>query len=79
MLQEMFQKYPILIDIFMAMGILRLIFKPTLTFLLKYVDRTVTLEDDRILKKFMNSKTYLVLEFLLDLTASIKVPKIKDK
>lgn len=60
-----------------AMVMLRLIFKPLFAILGKYVELTVEEDDDNKLKKFMNTKTYKMLAFIVDLTASIKLPKIK--
>lgn len=60
-----------------AMVMLRLVFKPLFAILGKYVELTVEEDDNSKLKKFMNTKTYKMLAFIVDLTASIKLPRIK--
>ena len=60
-----------------AMVIFRMVFKPIFTIASKYVELTVEYDDDKKLKKFMNTKTYKMLVFVVDLLASVKMPKVK--
>ena len=71
------QNYPILQHIIAVMVICRIIFKPLFQILSKYVELTVEENDNIRLKKFMKTKKYKMLAFIVDLTASIKLPTIK--
>jgi hypothetical protein len=62
-----------------AMVIFRLIFKPTFAILGKYVELTVEEDDDKRLKKFMKTKTYKMMAFIVELLASVKMPKVNNK
>lgn len=57
----------------------RIIFKPLFMILGKYVELTIEEDDDKKLHKFMQTKTYKMLSFLVDSAASIKLPQIKKK
>ena len=71
------EQYPIIKDIVAAMVLCRIVFKTVFTVAQKYVDFTVTKEDDKKLHKIMDSKYYKITSFLVDLLASVKLPKIK--
>ena len=73
------QQYPWLQHVVAVMVVCRLVFKPTFQILGKYVELTVEEDDNKKLNKFMKSKTYKMLAFVVDLAASVKLPKIKDK
>jgi len=73
------QQYPILQHVVALIVIGRLIFKPLFSILSKYVELTVEEDDNKRLKKFMNTKTYKMIVYIVDLTASVKLPKIKKK
>lgn len=76
-LLQLIEKYPVVAMIFMVVGILRAVFKPFMTLLFSYVDATVGDADNKMLDKFVKSKVYSGLVWLLDYTASIKLPKNK--
>jgi len=71
------QTYPILQHVIAAMVICRIVFKPIFSILGKYVELTIEEDDDKKLHKFMRSKTYKMLAFIVDMLASVKLPKIK--
>jgi len=71
------QTYPILQHVIAAMVICRIVFKPIFSILGKYVELTIEEDDDKKLHKFMKSKTYKMLAFIVDMLASVKLPKIK--
>ena len=59
----------------MAMGALRLILKPVMVYIEQYVATTPDKADDEKVAKIKASKVYKVLCFVLDYTASVKLPK----
>jgi hypothetical protein len=67
-------KYPQAIMVFTAVGVLRAIFKPIMVVLENYVKATPSADDDVWLEKLKVSKPYKVVAWLLDYTASIKLP-----
>jgi len=71
------QTYPILQHVIAVMVICRIVFKPIFSILGKYVELTIEEDDDKKLHKFMKSKTYKMLAFIVDMLASVKLPKIK--
>ena len=71
------EQYPVIKDIVAVMVLCRIVFKTVFTVAQKYVDFTVTKEDDKKLHKIMDSKYYKITSFLVDLLASVKLPKIK--
>ena len=71
------QTYPILQHVIAIMVICRIVFKPIFSILGKYVELTIEEDDDKKLHKFMRSKTYKMLAFIVDMLASVKLPKIK--
>lgn len=76
---ELAQKYPMLASVFMIMGILRAVFKPIMSVVEAYVKETDDGgADDAKLEKIKSSKIYRYLAYLLDYTASIKLPKKKQ-
>lgn len=74
-MQEFLLQYPMLIDILIYMSIFRMIFKPLLSFAYRYVKITDTKEDDKWLNSLINSPYFLIVEFILDLLLSIKLPR----
>lgn len=72
------EKYPILMTIFLVIGILRAINKPLFAFLGTLVKATPTLKDDEILQSVETSKIYKAIVFFLDWTASVKIPVKKE-
>ena len=73
------QNYPWIQHVVAVLIICRVVFKPLFAILGKYVELTIEEDDDVKLKKFMKSKTYKMLAFIVDLAASVKLPKIKEK
>jgi len=57
----------------------RMVFKPIFSLLGKYVELTVEMEDDKKLKRIMNTKWYKMLAYAVDMTGSIKLPQTKGK
>jgi hypothetical protein len=73
------QNYPWVQHVVAVLIVCRIVFKPLFAILGKYVELTIEEDDDVKLKKFMKSKTYKMLAFIVDLAASVKLPKIKEK
>lgn len=67
-------KYPQAIMVFTVVGVLRAIFKPIMGVLESYVKATPSADDDAWLEKVKASKAYSVVAWVLDYTASIKLP-----
>ncbi len=76
-LLELVSSHPAVASVLMGIGVLRAIFKPLMTVLDKYVESTPSAKDDEKLAKFYSSKAYKVVAWILDYTASIKLPKKK--
>ena len=73
------QNYPWIQHVVAVLIVCRIIFKPLFAILSKYVELTVEEDDDVKLKKFMKSKTYKMMSFIVDMVASVKLPQIKGK
>lgn len=73
------QQYPMLQHLVAIMIACRIVFKPLFTILNKYVELTVEEDDNKKLNKFMKTKKYKMLAFLVDTMASVKLPQIKGK
>lgn len=71
--------YPWIQHVLAVLVISRLVFKPLFLILEKYVSLTVEEDDNIKLKKFMKTKTYKMLAFIVDLTVSVKLPKVKGR
>ncbi len=71
--------YPWLQHLVAVMVVCRIIFKPLFAILGKYVELTVDEDDNKKLNKFMKTKTYKMLAFIVDMLASVKLPKVKGK
>lgn len=69
------EKYPMLMTLFLVIGFMRVINKPLFSFLNTLVKATPTVRDDEILAVVEQSKIYKTIAFILDWTASIKLPK----
>ncbi len=67
------QKYPWIITVLAAVGALRTIFKPAMSWLQSRVAATPDTADDARLERVQHSLWYAVLAWLLDYTASIKI------
>lgn len=73
------QTYPWLQHILAIMVLSRVLFKPLFAILSKYVELTVEEDDNKKLHKFMQTKTYKMISFIVDLMSSAKLPQIKKK
>jgi len=73
------QTYPWLQHLVAIMIISRVVFKPLFTILGKYVELTIEEDDNKKLHKFMQTKAYKMMVFLVDMLSSVKLPKIQKK
>lgn len=64
-----------LLAVISIIGMLRLVVKPVMTIIQKIVKETPSKKDDAWLEKLLKSKGYRIFRFILDLVASIKLPK----
>jgi len=71
--------YPFIRHLISIMIICRVIFKPTFMILGKYVELTVEEKDNKRLAELMDTKTYKMIAFIVDMLASVKLPKAKRK
>lgn len=79
LLLGLIEKYPIMSQILMAIGILRIVNKPLFSILQSVADFTeFTQKDNELLKKILESKIYKYFSYVLDYSASIKMPQ-KEK
>ena len=62
-------------QILLWVGVLRLIFKPTFSWLQTVAAATPSPKDDSILSAIMHSGAYKGIAWVLDLLGSIKLPK----
>lgn len=79
LLISMALKYPLAVAILGVVGGLRIVFKPIMGKLVELADYTDSPKDNELLQKIMSSKAYGSLVWLLDLTASIKLPPKTQK
>ena len=75
MLLALAAKYPMASSVFMAMGVLRAVFKPLFALVLAYVNSTPSQSDNAFLDKVMGSKAYKYVGLALDYFASVKLPQ----
>ena len=68
-------KYPVIAKVLIFVGVARFIFKPLMSAVQNHVNLSPSKEDDAKLRRIMTSTPYFIFSFLLDLTASIKLPK----
>ncbi len=73
------QNYPMLQHLIAIMVVSRIIFKPIFAILGKYVELTVEDNDNKKLNKFMKTKTYKMMAFIVDMLGSVKLPKVKKE
>lgn len=73
------QQYPWLQHLVALMVVCRIIFKPLFQILGKYVELTIEEDDNKKLHKIMDSKAYKMTAFIVDMLASVKLPKLKRK
>jgi hypothetical protein len=68
------QKYPVLIQVIMVIGILRVVNKPLFTFLHAFAAATPSKVDDKIVSDVEQSKIYKVISYVFDWFGSVKLP-----
>lgn len=71
------QQYPFLQHLVAIMVICRIVFKPLFQILGRYVELTIEEDDNKKLHKIMDSKAYKMTAFIVDMLASVKLPKLK--
>lgn len=74
-LVEFMTKNPSLGSTLMIMGLLRAVFKPIQGVIQSYVDATEDTSDNEKWEAMKEAKWFKALSWLLDYTASIKIPK----
>jgi hypothetical protein len=74
MLVALVVKYPLAAAVLSVIGGFRIVFKPLMDILKKFVEYTDTPKDNELLQKFMSSFIYGKLVWLVDLTSSIALP-----
>lgn len=67
--------HPKLAVLFIAMGVLRAVFKPFFALLKAFADATPSPKDNELLLAAEKSKAYKAVAFALDWFASVKLPK----
>ena len=72
-------QYPWLQHLVAIAIICRIIFKPLFSILGKYVELTIDEKDNNKLHNIMATKKYKMFAFIVDLLASVKLPKLKGK
>jgi hypothetical protein len=75
---ELVQANPKLMMLFVAMGILRAIFKPIMVAVEAYVKSTPWQGDDEWFERVKAGKVYRAVAFLVDYLVSVKLPKAKE-
>lgn len=70
-------QYPKAAAVLAVMGLLRAIFKPIMAAVESYIADSASTKDDAKLAKLKAHKAYKAFAWLLDYTASIKLPKEK--
>ena len=70
-------QYPWILTVLAAIGILRVAFKPLCAIAQAVVDVTVTTKDNEVWAKIRGHWAFKGFEKILDLVASIKIPKKK--
>ena len=78
-IQFLMDNYPFVKHLISIAIACRVIFKPTFMILGKYVELTVEKDDNKKLHDFMATKTYKMMSFIVDLLASVKLPKLKKE
>lgn len=74
-IQKLISDYPFLLKVLVFMALARSIFKPLCAAVNKYVEESESLKDNELWKKVQENKVFKAFAFVLDYTASIKLPK----
>lgn len=67
-------KYPMLTKVFIVIGVLRIIMKPTMALLMKYVDIQPSLEKNEKVMRLLRSPAWKTIAFGFDMVLSVKLP-----
>ena len=70
-------QYGWLVAVMTIVGVLRMVFKPAMSLLKTVVDLTPTAKDNELLEKILKNPMYKIFAYLLDWTASVKLPTLK--
>ena len=73
------EAFPIVRYLLAAFFVLRVLNKTVFAALKKYVELTPEIEDNEHFKRITGNKYYKIFAFVLDMTASVKLPKSKVK
>lgn len=68
-------KYGVIVQIISVIGVMRVVFKPLMTFIQSIVSLTPSVKDDAFMAKVMDHTAYKIVAYFLDWTASIKLPQ----
>lgn len=68
-------QYGVIAQIIMIIGMLRVVMKPLMSLIQAVVQVTPSLADDSFLAKILEHKVYKAIVYLLDWSASVKLPK----
>jgi hypothetical protein len=74
-IEALLGKFGILVQIVTVIGSLRLILKPTMSYIQGIVALTPTKKDNEFLDKVLASPIYKAVSYMLDWFASLKLPK----
>jgi hypothetical protein len=69
----------VVVQLVAIVGVLRLVFKPVMSLVQTIISLTPSVQDDALLTKILNHWAYKGFAYILDWTASIKLPKIEVK
>lgn len=72
---ELVQKYPLIAQILMGMGIARVVFKPAMLLVQTFVEATPGKADDSFWEKIKASVVYKGVSWVVDFFGSIKLPQ----
>ncbi len=75
MLEAAAGKYGVIVQVVAVIGAMRVVFKPIMAVVQSIVSVTPSPKDDEFLGKLMNHWSYKLVSFLLDWTASVKLPQ----
>lgn len=72
---DFLSKYPMLLQVIIAMGTARMIFKPLMVFIQEVVNVTPSTKDNEFFEAMKANAIYKAIAFMLDYVGSIKLPK----
>jgi hypothetical protein len=77
LLTELITKWPWVHYVLIAVGVMRVVFKPLFSLLQAAALATPSPKDDSFLAAVMDSKIYKAVAYALDYLGSIKLPSVK--